>query len=169
MENCLVSIGLICFVLLSGVNSTNAGDDLVESPVVYNQNVPMLAMFDITKVNKHIKAHFSEAFEKRMSNFVKIKLEDVLMSLKIDEDLKQYIEHMNGNLTLNIEMEIKDYFDHVKQNLTDALLKGNCIFYVFNVPCLHGHQSIIFYLRSRCFFFSLRLFFLLCSNRNVFS
>ncbi|CAC5413910.1 Fibrinogen-like protein 1,Fibrinogen-like protein A,Angiopoietin-1,Angiopoietin-related protein 6,Fibrinogen C domain-containing protein 1,Angiopoietin-related protein 2,Angiopoietin-2,Fibrinogen C domain-containing protein 1-A,Angiopoietin-related protein 1,Tenascin-R,Ficolin-3,Tenascin,Fibrinogen C domain-containing protein 1-B,Angiopoietin-4 [Mytilus coruscus] len=123
MKKCLVFIGLVCSVLLPGVKSTNTGDDLVETPVVDNQNVPLLAMFDMTKVNKRIKAYFSETFEKRMSNLVKMKLEDVLLSLKIDEDVKQYIDSMKGNLTLDIEMEIKDYFDHVKRNLTDALFE----------------------------------------------
>ncbi|CAC5362194.1 Ryncolin-4,Angiopoietin-related protein 7,Angiopoietin-related protein 1,Ficolin-1-B,Techylectin-5A,Ficolin-2,Ryncolin-1,Tenascin-R,Fibrinogen-like protein 1,Angiopoietin-1,Tenascin-X,Fibrinogen C domain-containing protein 1-A,Ryncolin-3,Tenascin,Fibrinogen C domain-containing protein 1,Ryncolin-2,Angiopoietin-related protein 6,Angiopoietin-related protein 2,Ficolin-1-A,Ficolin-1,Fibrinogen C domain-containing protein 1-B,Angiopoietin-4 [Mytilus coruscus] len=55
--------------------------------------------------------------EIKMSNF-SLK---ILLSLKIDEDVKQYIESMKGNLTVDIEKEIKEYFDNVKQNLTDTI------------------------------------------------
>ncbi|CAC5389870.1 Fibrinogen-like protein A,Ryncolin-4,Angiopoietin-related protein 7,Angiopoietin-related protein 1,Ficolin-3,Ficolin-1-B,Techylectin-5A,Ficolin-2,Ryncolin-1,Tenascin-R,Fibrinogen-like protein 1,Angiopoietin-1,Tenascin-X,Fibrinogen C domain-containing protein 1-A,Tenascin-N,Veficolin-1,Ryncolin-3,Tenascin,Fibrinogen C domain-containing protein 1,Ryncolin-2,Techylectin-5B,Angiopoietin-related protein 2,Angiopoietin-2,Microfibril-associated glycoprotein 4,Ficolin-1-A,Ficolin-1,Fibrinogen C domain-containing p len=125
MEKCLLFIGLICSVLLAGVKSTNTGDDLVETPVVDNQNVPLLAMFDMTKVNKRIMEYISDTFEMKMSNLVKMKLEEVLLSLKIDEDVKQYIENMKGNLTLNIKKEIKDYFDDMKQNSTDDISEAH--------------------------------------------
>ncbi|VDI67079.1 microfibril-associated glycoprotein 4-like isoform X1 [Mytilus galloprovincialis] len=92
MEKCLIFIGLICSVLLAGIKSTSTRDDMVETPVVDNQNVPLLAMFDMTKVNKRIKEYISDAFE-----------------------------NMKGNLTVNIKKEIKDYFDDMKQNSTDAI------------------------------------------------
>ncbi|VDI53004.1 Hypothetical predicted protein [Mytilus galloprovincialis] len=92
MEKCLLFIRLICAVLLAGVKSTSTRDDMVETPVVDNQNVPLLAMFDMTKVNKRIKEYVSDAFE-----------------------------NMNGNLTVNIKKEIKDYFNDMKQNSTDAI------------------------------------------------
>ncbi|CAC5381226.1 Fibrinogen-like protein A,Ryncolin-4,Angiopoietin-related protein 7,Ficolin-3,Ficolin-1-B,Techylectin-5A,Ficolin-2,Ryncolin-1,Tenascin-R,Fibrinogen-like protein 1,Angiopoietin-1,Tenascin-X,Tenascin-N,Ryncolin-3,Tenascin, Ryncolin-2,Angiopoietin-related protein 6,Techylectin-5B,Angiopoietin-2,Microfibril-associated glycoprotein 4,Ficolin-1-A,Ficolin-1,Angiopoietin-4 [Mytilus coruscus] len=125
MEKCLLFTGLICSVLLAGVKSTNTGDDLVETPVVDNQNVPLLAMFDMTKVNKRIMEYISDTFEMKMSNLVKMKLEEVLLSLKIDEDVKKYIENMKENLTLNIKKEIKDYFDDMKQNSTDAICEDS--------------------------------------------
>ncbi|XP_052106204.1 ficolin-2-like isoform X1 [Mytilus californianus] len=96
MEMCLLFIGLICFVLLAGVKSTTTRDDMIETPVVDNQNVPLLAMFDMTKVNKRIKEYISVAFE-----------------------------NMKGNLTLNIKREIKDYFDDMKQNSTDAISEAH--------------------------------------------
>ncbi|OPL33679.1 hypothetical protein AM593_01596, partial [Mytilus galloprovincialis] len=65
---------------------------MVETPVVDNQNMPLLAMFDMTK---------------------------------IDEDVKQYIENMKGNLTVNIKKEIRDYFDDMKQNSTDTISEAN--------------------------------------------
>ncbi|CAC5364402.1 Fibrinogen-like protein A,Ryncolin-4,Angiopoietin-related protein 7,Angiopoietin-related protein 1,Ficolin-3,Ficolin-2,Ryncolin-1,Tenascin-R,Fibrinogen-likeprotein 1,Angiopoietin-1,Fibrinogen C domain-containing protein 1-A,Ryncolin-3,Fibroleukin,Fibrinogen C domain-containing protein 1,Ryncolin-2,Angiopoietin-related protein 6,Angiopoietin-2,Ficolin-1,Fibrinogen C domain-containing protein 1-B,Angiopoietin-4 [Mytilus coruscus] len=123
MKKCLIFIGLICSVLLLGVKSTNTGDDSVETPVIDNQNAPLLAMFDMTNVNKRIKAYISDAFEIKMSELVKMKLQEVLLSLKIDEDVKQYIENMKGNFTLNIEKEIKEYIDDVKQNVTDTTLE----------------------------------------------
>ncbi|CAG2205950.1 unnamed protein product [Mytilus edulis] len=92
MEKCLLFIGLICAVLLAGVKPTSTRDDMVETPVVDNQNVPLLAMFDMTKVNKRIKEYISDAFE-----------------------------NMKGNLTVNIKKEIKDYFNDMKQNSTDAI------------------------------------------------
>ncbi|XP_052106208.1 ficolin-1-like isoform X5 [Mytilus californianus] len=82
-------------------------------------------MFDMTKVNKRILEYISDTFEMKMSNLVKMKLEEVLLSLKTDEDVNQYIESMKGNLTLNIKKEIKDYFDDMKQNSTDAISKDS--------------------------------------------
>ncbi|XP_052069021.1 angiopoietin-related protein 7-like [Mytilus californianus] len=117
---CLIFIGIVCSVLLSAVKSTNTGDNFVETPVVDNQNVPLLAMFDMTNVNKRIKAYISDAFKMKMSELVKMKLQEVLLSLKITENVKQYIDNMKENLTLNIEKEIKEYFDDVKQNVTDT-------------------------------------------------
>ncbi|CAC5391814.1 Fibrinogen-like protein A,Ryncolin-4,Angiopoietin-related protein 7,Angiopoietin-related protein 1,Ficolin-3,Ficolin-1-B,Techylectin-5A,Ficolin-2,Ryncolin-1,Tenascin-R,Fibrinogen-like protein 1,Angiopoietin-related protein 4,Angiopoietin-1,Tenascin-X,Fibrinogen C domain-containing protein 1-A,Tenascin-N,Ryncolin-3,Tenascin,Fibroleukin,Fibrinogen C domain-containing protein 1,Fibrinogen gamma chain,Techylectin-like protein,Ryncolin-2,Angiopoietin-related protein 6,Angiopoietin-related protein 2,Angiopoietin len=117
----MLFIGLVCFVLLSGVKSRNIGDDMVETPVVDNQNAPLLAMFDMTNVNKRIKAYISESFDSKMSHLVNMKLEEVLLSSKVDEDLKQHIEKMKGNLTLNFEKEIKGYVDGVHQNLTDSI------------------------------------------------
>ncbi|XP_076087675.1 angiopoietin-related protein 7-like [Mytilus galloprovincialis] len=121
MEKCLLFVGLICSLVLAEAKSTTSGGDLVETPVVDNQNVPLLAMFDMTKVNKRIMTYISDTFETKMSNLVKMKLEDVLLSLKIDQDVKQYIESMKANLTVDIEKEIKEYFDVVKQNLTDTI------------------------------------------------
>ncbi|CAG2231535.1 FCN [Mytilus edulis] len=77
-----------------GVKSKSTGVDIVETPVVDNQNVPLLAMFDMTKVNKQIKEYVSNAFE-----------------------------NMKGNLTVNIKKEIKDYFDDMEQGSTDAISK----------------------------------------------
>ncbi|XP_063427087.1 fibrinogen-like protein A [Mytilus trossulus] len=74
------------------VKSTSTRDDMVENLVVDNQNVPLLAMFDMTKVINRIKEYISDAFE-----------------------------NMKGNLTVNIRKEIKDYFDDMKQNSTDAI------------------------------------------------
>ncbi|XP_076095740.1 microfibril-associated glycoprotein 4-like [Mytilus galloprovincialis] len=54
-----------------------------------------------------------------------MKLEEVLLSLEIDEDVKQYIESMKGNLTVNIREEIKDYFDDMKHNSSDAISKAS--------------------------------------------
>ncbi|XP_071162439.1 techylectin-5B-like [Mytilus edulis] len=125
MQKCLILIGLICSVLLAGVNSTSTRDDLVETPVVDNQNVPLLAMFDMTKVNKRIMEYISDALEIQMSNLVKMKLEEVLLSLEIGDDVKQYIENMKGNLTVNIRKEIKDYFDDMKQSSTDAISEAS--------------------------------------------
>ncbi|VDH92087.1 angiopoietin 1 [Mytilus galloprovincialis] len=124
MMKYLIYLGLICSEHLLNVKATNTGDDMVETPIVDNQNVPLLAMFDMTKVNKRIKAYFSDTFESKMSDLVQLKLEDVLLSLKIDEDVKQYIESIKGNLTMNIEKEIKNYFDDVKQNLTASISEG---------------------------------------------
>ncbi|XP_063427716.1 ryncolin-1-like [Mytilus trossulus] len=92
MKKYLIFIGLICSALHAGVKSTSTSDDMVETPVVDNQNVPLLAMFDMTKVNSRIKEYVSNAFE-----------------------------NMKGNLTVNIRKEIKDYFDDMKQNSTDAI------------------------------------------------
>ncbi|VDI61347.1 Hypothetical predicted protein [Mytilus galloprovincialis] len=47
----------------------------------------------------------------------------------MDEDLKQHIEKMKGNLTLNFEKEIKGYVDGVHQNLTDTLSEGDAMIY----------------------------------------
>ncbi|VDI40970.1 angiopoietin 1 [Mytilus galloprovincialis] len=121
MEKSLLFVGLICSLVLAEAKSTTSGGDLVETSVVDNQNVPLLAMFDMTKVNKRIVTYISDTFETKMSNLVKMKLEDVLLSLKIDQDVKQYIESMKANLTVDIEKEIKEYFDVVKQNLTDTI------------------------------------------------
>ncbi|CAC5389865.1 Fibrinogen-like protein A,Ryncolin-4,Angiopoietin-related protein 7,Angiopoietin-related protein 1,Ficolin-3,Ficolin-1-B,Techylectin-5A,Ficolin-2,Ryncolin-1,Tenascin-R,Fibrinogen-like protein 1,Angiopoietin-1,Tenascin-X,Fibrinogen C domain-containing protein 1-A,Tenascin-N,Veficolin-1,Ryncolin-3,Tenascin,Fibroleukin, Fibrinogen C domain-containing protein 1,Techylectin-like protein,Ryncolin-2,Angiopoietin-related protein 6,Techylectin-5B,Angiopoietin-related protein 2,Angiopoietin-2,Microfibril-associated len=96
MEKSLLFIGLICSVLLAGVKSTNTRADMVETPVVDNQNVPLLAMFDMTKVNKRIKAYISDAFQ-----------------------------NMKGNLTVNIKKEIKNYFDDMKQNYTDDISEAH--------------------------------------------
>lgn len=74
---------------------------MVETPVVDNQNVPLLAMFDMTKVNKQIKEYVSNAFE-----------------------------NIKGNLTVNIKKEIKDYFGDMKQSSTDAISKGNYVYYI---------------------------------------
>ena len=131
MEKCLLFVGLICSLVLAEAKSTTSGGDLVETPVVDNQNVPLLAMFDMTKVNKRIKKYISDTFETKMSNIVQMKQEDVLLSLKIDQNVKQYIESMKTNLTVDIEKEIKEYFDVVKQNLTDTIYEGNCIVYIF--------------------------------------
>ncbi|CAG2231532.1 unnamed protein product [Mytilus edulis] len=95
MEKYLLFIGSICTVLLAGVKSTSTSEDMVETPVVDNQNVPLLAMFDMTKVNKRIKEYTSDTFE-----------------------------NMKGNLTVNIKKEIKDYFDDMKQNFTDSISKA---------------------------------------------
>ncbi|VDH92088.1 Hypothetical predicted protein [Mytilus galloprovincialis] len=128
MMKYLIYLGLICSEHLLNVKATNTGDDMVETPIVDNQNVPLLAMFDMTKVNKRIKAYFSDTFESKMSDLVQLKLEDVLLSLKIDEDVKQYIESIKGNLTMNIEKEIKNYFDDVKQNLTASISEGDNLY-----------------------------------------
>ncbi|XP_063447287.1 angiopoietin-related protein 7-like [Mytilus trossulus] len=120
MKKWLFFIGTMCSVLLSGVKPTNTSDDMVETPVVDNQNAPLLAMFDMTNVNKRIKAYISDAFETKMSELVKMKLQEVLMSMNIEEDVKQYIENVKGNLTLDIEQEIKEYINDVKQNVTLA-------------------------------------------------
>lgn len=114
-------LGFICVVLLSGVKPKSIGDDMVETPMVDNQNAPLRAMFDMTNVNERIKTYISESFDSKMSHLVNMKLEEVLLSSKIDEDLKQHIEKMKRNLTLNFEKEIKRYVDGVHQNLTDAL------------------------------------------------
>lgn len=123
----MLFLGFICFVLLSGVKSRNIGDAMVETPMVDNQNAPLSAMFDMTNVNKRIKSYISESFDSKMSHLVNMKLEEVLLSSKIDEDLKQHIEKMQRNLTLNFEKEIKGYVDGVHQNLTDTLSEGNLI------------------------------------------
>lgn len=104
---------------------------MVETPVVNNQNAPLLAMFDMTNVNKRIKAYISDAFETKMSELVKMKLQEVLLSMKIEDDVKQYIENVKGNLTLDIKQEIKEYIDDVKQNVTLETSKGNCIVHIF--------------------------------------
>lgn len=122
----MLFLGFICFVLLSGVKSRNIGA-MVETPMVDNQNAPLSAMFDMTNVNERIKTYISEYFDSKMSKLVNMKLEEVLLSSKIDEDLKQHIEKMKRNLTLNFENEIKGYVDGVHQNLTDTVSEGNYI------------------------------------------
>lgn len=123
----MIFLGFTCFVLLSGVKSRNIGDDMVETPMVDNQNAPLRAMFDMTNLNDRIKTYISESFDSKMSHLVNMKLEEVLLSSKIDEDLKQHIEKLKDNLTLKFENEIKGYVDGVHQNLTDALSEGNYI------------------------------------------
>ncbi|CAG2214195.1 Angiopoietin-related protein 1,Ficolin-1-A,Angiopoietin-1,Fibrinogen C domain-containing protein 1,Ryncolin-1,Tenascin-N,Angiopoietin-related protein 7,Angiopoietin-related protein 6,Ficolin-3,Fibrinogen C domain-containing protein 1-B,Fibroleukin,Fibrinogen-like protein 1,Ficolin-1,Ficolin-1-B,Angiopoietin-4,Tenascin-R,Ryncolin-2,Techylectin-5B,Fibrinogen C domain-containing protein 1-A,Microfibril-associated glycoprotein 4,Fibrinogen-like protein A,Ryncolin-3,Angiopoietin-2,Tenascin-X,Ficolin-2,Tenascin len=113
------------YAWLSGVKSRNIGDAMVETPMVDNQNAPLSAMFDMTNVNERIKTYISEYFDSKMSKLVNMKLEEVLLSSKIDEDLKQNIEKMKENLTLKFEKEIKGYVDGVHQNLTDALSEGD--------------------------------------------
>ncbi|CAG2205949.1 unnamed protein product [Mytilus edulis] len=122
MEKCLLFIGLICAVLLAGVKPTSTRDDMVETPVVDNQNVPLLAMFDMTKVNKRIKEYISDAFENMKGN----------LTVNIKKEIKDYFNDMKQNSTdaisearrtaeENIKKEIKDYFDDMKQNSTDAI------------------------------------------------
>ncbi|XP_076099578.1 fibrinogen-like protein A [Mytilus galloprovincialis] len=122
MEKCLLFIGLICAVLLAGVKTTSTSDDMVETPVVDNQNVPLLAMFDMTKVNKRIKEYISDAFENMKGN----------LTVNIKKEIKDYFDDMKQNFTdsisearrtagENIKKEIKDYFDDLKQNSTDAI------------------------------------------------
>ncbi|XP_052106205.1 fibrinogen-like protein A isoform X3 [Mytilus californianus] len=126
MEMCLLFIGLICFVLLAGVKSTTTRDDMIETPVVDNQNVPLLAMFDMTKVNKRIKEYISVAFENMKGN----------LTLNIKREIKDYFDDMKQNSTdaiseasrtaeENIKKEIKDYFDDMKQNSTDAISEAH--------------------------------------------
>ncbi|XP_076099576.1 fibrinogen-like protein A isoform X1 [Mytilus galloprovincialis] len=122
MEKCLRFIGLICTVLLAGVKATSTRDDMVETPVVDNQNVPLLAMFDMTKVNKRIKEYTSDTFENMKGN----------LTVNIKKEIKDYFDDMRQNFTdsisearrtveENIKKEIKDYFDDMKQSSTDAI------------------------------------------------
>ncbi|CAG2237922.1 TN [Mytilus edulis] len=144
MQKCLILIGLICSIL-AGVKSTSTRADMVETPVVDNQNVPLLAMFDMTKVNTRIMEYISDALEIQMSNLVKMKLKEVLMSLEIasrtaeeniKKEIKDYFDDMkqestdslseaSRNAEENIKKEIKDYFNDMKQNSTDAISKAS--------------------------------------------
>ncbi|XP_063427717.1 ryncolin-1-like [Mytilus trossulus] len=95
---------------------------MVETPVVDNQNVPLLAMFDMTKVIKRIKEYISDAFENMKGN----------LTVSIRKEIKDYFDDMEQNSTdaisearrtaeENIKKEIKDNFDDMKQNSTDAI------------------------------------------------
>ncbi|XP_063407291.1 complement C1q-like protein 4 [Mytilus trossulus] len=83
------------------------------APLLDNQNAPLVAMIDLSKADEHVKEYVNTALETKMANLVKTKLEDVFKSLKIEEDVKLYVDEVRQNVTLNITDDIKRIIEEV--------------------------------------------------------
>ncbi|CAG2196446.1 unnamed protein product [Mytilus edulis] len=101
----------IVFFLLASNTLTNAVSDRVDAPLLDNNNAPLVATLDLSNANKRVKEYVSEAMEKKMEALVKMKLEEVLTALNLEEDVKRYIDNVKTNLTVNITDDIKRITD----------------------------------------------------------
>ncbi|XP_063433810.1 uncharacterized protein LOC134715517 [Mytilus trossulus] len=103
-------IEIVFFILVSNT-LTNAVSDRVDAPLLDNNNAPLVATLDLSNANKRIKEYVSEAMETKMEDLVKMKLEEVLTALHLEEDVKRYIDNDKTNLTVNITDDIKRISD----------------------------------------------------------
>lgn len=117
-------IGIIILIVLSGTLAINEKDKVVDAPLLDTEKGTLVATIDMSSANDRIKAYISEAIEMKMSELVKMKLQEVFGALKIDQDLKLYIENVKANLTL--ENEIKKYVDGLKQKVPDSISEDEC-------------------------------------------
>lgn len=124
----------ILFFLLASNTLTNAVSDRVDAPLLDNNNAPLVATLDLSNANKHVKEYVSEAMEKKMEALVKMKLEEVLTALHLEEDVKRYIDNVKTNLTVNITDDIKRISDArilEKGNINEFFLRDDDFKYDF--------------------------------------
>ncbi|VDI19079.1 Hypothetical predicted protein [Mytilus galloprovincialis] len=98
-----------------GLCQTESCNNKMTTPLFNNQNAPLVAMIDLSKADEHVKEYINRAIETKMTNLVKTKLEDVFKSLKLEEDVKLYVDEVKQNVTLNITDDIKRIIDEVLQ------------------------------------------------------
>ncbi|XP_063407290.1 uncharacterized protein LOC134691032 [Mytilus trossulus] len=94
---------------------TKACNNKMTAPLLDNQNAPLVAMIDLSKADEHVKEYVNTAIETKMTNLVKTKLEDVFKSLKLEEDVKLYVDEVKQNVTLSITDDIKRIIEKVLQ------------------------------------------------------
>lgn len=124
----------IVFFLLASNTLTNAVSDRVDAPLLDNNNAPLVATLDLSNANKRVKEYVSEAMEKKMEALVKMKLEEVLTALHLEEDVKRYIDNVKTNLTVNITDDIKRISDArilEKGNINEFFLRDDDFKYDF--------------------------------------
>lgn len=124
----------IVFFLLASNTLTNAVSDRVDAPLLDNNNAPLVATLDLSNANKRVKEYVSEAMEKKMEALVKMKLEEVLTALHLEEDIKRYIDNVKTNLTVNITDDIKRISDArilEKGNINEFFLRDDDFKYDF--------------------------------------
>ncbi|XP_063408131.1 complement C1q tumor necrosis factor-related protein 4-like [Mytilus trossulus] len=89
----------------------NVGGNKIPSPLLDNQNAPLVAMVDMSNADEHVKQYVNDAIKTKMSQLVTTKLGDVLESLKLVEKLERYIDQVKQNLTLDVTDDIKRIVD----------------------------------------------------------
>ncbi|CAC5411439.1 unnamed protein product [Mytilus coruscus] len=101
----------IVLLLLASNTLANAVSDRVDAPLLDRDNAPLVATLDLSNAKSVSKNMLSEAMETKMTDLVKMKLEEVLATLYLEEDVKRYIDNVKNNLTVNITDDIKRISD----------------------------------------------------------
>ncbi|XP_052078433.1 angiopoietin-1-like isoform X1 [Mytilus californianus] len=78
---------ILIFVLLSPM-TTGKNDEEVDVPLVDNQNAPLVATLDMSKVNRHVKKYVREAVETKMED--------------IEGNINEYVSNIEKNVSVGI-------------------------------------------------------------------
>ncbi|XP_052078434.1 fibrinogen-like protein 1 isoform X2 [Mytilus californianus] len=97
---------ILIFVLLSPM-TTGKNDEEVDVPLVDNQNAPLVATLDMSKVNRHVKKYVREAVETKMED--------------IEGNINEYVSNIEKNVSVGINDTLMSIVEEILKETVKPL------------------------------------------------